>query len=82
MAKLDPTVFNRLRFVIDDFTDAAHLMVQHLDIEIGSAAGSSKNELYRFRELIADLGSQLDLSDPDGCESTEAWAHTHVAVSN
>ena len=73
MAKLDPTVFNRLRLPIDDYTDAAHRLVQQLDGEIDSAVGPAKSELQRYRDLIADLGRQLDLSDPEGSEVAGEW---------
>ncbi|MEJ1128405.1 hypothetical protein V9L20_12550 [Variovorax sp. CCNWLW225] len=73
MAKLDPTVFNRLRLTIDDFTDAAHRLVQQLDGEIDSVVGPAKNELQRYRDLVADLGRQLDSSDPDGGEVAGEW---------
>jgi hypothetical protein len=74
MATLDPTVFNRLRFTIDDFTDAAHRLVKLLDAEADSAACAAKGELKRYRDLIADLGRQLDLSDPDGGELAAEWS--------
>lgn len=73
MAKLNPTVFNRLRLTIDDFTDAAHSLVQQLDEEITVAASDAKDDLQRYRDLIADLGCQLDSSDPDGGDTADAW---------
>lgn len=73
MAKLDPTVFDRLRLTIDDFTDAAHRLVQQLDDEIGSVTSTGKNELQRYRDLIAEIGCQLDSSDPDGGEAAVEW---------
>lgn len=73
MAKLDPTVFDRLRLPIDDFTDAAHRLVLQLDGEIADAVGAAKDDLQRHRDLIADLGRQLDTSDPDGGDAADAW---------
>jgi hypothetical protein len=73
MATLDPIVFNRLRLTIDEFTDAAHRLVQQLDGESDSAACAVKEELQRHRDLIAALGCQLDSSDPDGGDVAEAW---------
>lgn len=73
MAKLDPTVFDRLRLPIDDFTDAAHCLVLQLDGEIADAVGAAKDDLQRYRDLIADLGCRLDSSDPDGGDVTGAW---------
>lgn len=73
MAKLDPTVFNRLRLTIDDFTDAAHSLVHQLDEEIVVAASGAKDDLQRYRDLVADLGRQLDTSDPDGGDAADAW---------
>jgi hypothetical protein len=73
MAKLDPTVFDRLRLTIDDFTDAAHRLVQQLDEEIVSAAGTARDDLQRYRDLIAEIGCQLDSSDPDGGEAGGEW---------
>lgn len=74
MAKLDPTVFNRPRLTIDDFTDAAHRLVQQLDVEIDGAAGAARGDLQRYCDLIAGLGFQLDSSDPDGGdENASQW---------
>jgi hypothetical protein len=74
MAKLDPTVFNRLRLPIDDFTDAAHRLMQQLDGEIADAVGAAKDDLQRHRDLIAGLGYQLDSCDPDGGDAADAWS--------
>lgn len=74
MASIDPIVFNRLRNTIDDFTEAAHRLVQQLDGEIVDSADEAKGNLQYFRALIADLGLRLDMSDPDGSDATDAWS--------
>jgi hypothetical protein len=73
MAKLDPTVFNRLRRTTDDFTDAAYKLVRQLDAEIERANGSIKDELRQCRNLVNALGYQFDSFDPDGGDPSEAW---------
>lgn len=74
MAKLDPTVFNRLRLTIDEFTDVAHRLVQQFDGEIVSAVSAAKDGLQQYRDLIANIGHQLDLADPDGSDdNADQW---------
>lgn len=73
MTALDPGIYNRMRNTIDDFTSAAHVLVQQLDEALKGPALPDEPALQSLRNRIALLGYQLDQADPLGEVQAETW---------